>query len=66
MKHIHKYETFLHKPVSAELKDSGIESAEIRKCAKCGDEMPFILTRKGHWVPLFKEEEADQQDILLA
>jgi len=36
------------------------------KCKKCGKEMPFLLTRRGDWIPLFAEVETDQQDILLA
>jgi hypothetical protein len=66
MKHVHAYEPLLHQRISAELLKAGIESAEIRKCRECGKEMPFVLTRKGVWVQLFEELEADEQDILLA
>ena len=66
MKHIHKYEPLVHRRLSSELAKSGIEAAEIRKCRECGQEMPFLLTRKGAWVELFEENEPDEQDILLA
>jgi hypothetical protein len=56
----------LHQRISSALLKSGIEAAEIRKCRECGKEMPFVLTRKGAWVQLFEEMDADEQDILLA
>jgi hypothetical protein len=66
MKHEHKYESLSHHGVSSELTDLGIEAAEMRKCSKCGKEMPFLLTRKHVWIPLFKDRESDERDILLA
>jgi hypothetical protein len=66
MNHVHKYESVLHYGVSTELSEFGIEAAEIRKCKKCGKEMPFLLTRRGDWISLFAEGKTDQQDILLA
>jgi hypothetical protein len=66
MNHVHKYESVSHHGISTGLMEFGIEAAEIRKCKKCGREMPFLLTKKGDWVPLFAESETDQQDILLA
>jgi hypothetical protein len=66
MKHVHKYEPLSHHGISPELAKLGLEAAEIRKCKKCGQEMPFLLTKKGAWVPLFEEAEGDQQDILMA
>ena len=66
MKHIHKYEALLHQRVSPDLAKSGIEAAELRKCRECGKEMPFLLTKKGVWVQLFDEKDAEEQDILLA
>jgi hypothetical protein len=66
MKHVHKYETISHHGITSELMDLGIKAAEIRKCKKCQKEMPFVLTHKGEWVPLFDDMESDDQDILLA
>jgi len=66
MKHIHKYETISHHGISSELMELGIQAAEIRKCTKCQKEITFLLTKKGQWVPLFADREADEQDILLA
>ena len=66
MKHVHKYETISHHGITSELMDLGIKAAEIRKCKKCQHEMPFVLTPKGGWVPLFDDREADDQDILMA
>jgi len=66
MKHVHKYELLMHQRVASELAKSGIEAAELRKCRECGKEMPFILTKKGVWIQLFEEKEAEEQDILLA
>ncbi|MBI5848007.1 MAG: hypothetical protein HZB31_08680 [Nitrospirae bacterium] len=66
MNHIHKYESVSHHGISAKLMEFGIEAAEMRKCKKCGQQMPFLLTKKGDWVALFAEGETDQQDILLA
>jgi hypothetical protein len=66
MNHIHKYETLSRHGIPSELMEFGIEAAELRKCKKCGKEMPFLLTKKGDWVPLFQDGETDQQDILLA
>lgn len=66
MKHVHKYESASHHGVPAELAEFGIEAAELRKCSKCGREMPFLLTKKGDWIPLFEEAETDVKDILLA
>lgn len=66
MNHVHKYESVTHHGISTELMEFGIEAAEIRKCKKCGKEMPFLLTKKGNWVSLFAESKTDQQDILLA
>lgn len=66
MKHTHTYEPLMHRRTSSELMKLGIEAAEIRKCRDCGQETPFVLTRKGAWVQLFDESEPDEQDILLA
>jgi len=66
MNHVHKYESVSHHGISTELMEFGIKAAEIRKCKKCGKEMPFLLTKRGDWVALFAEGETDQQDILLA
>ncbi len=66
MKHIHQYKTHLHQRLSKELANSGIEAAEIRRCRECDREMPFVMTRKGTWLPLFEESSSDEQDILLA
>lgn len=66
MRHLHTYEPLVHRRISPELLKSGLESAEIRKCTECGKEMPFVLTARGSWVPLFEEMDADEQDILLA
>lgn len=66
MNHIHKYESDSHHGISTRLMEFGIEAAEIRRCKKCGKEMPFVFTRRGDWIALFAEEETDSQDILLA
>jgi len=66
MVHVHKYETLSRHGISPELMKFGLEAAELRKCNKCGKEMPFVLTKKGTWIPLYQEDETDQQDILLA
>ncbi len=66
MNHVHKYESVSHHGISTELMEFGIEAAEMRRCKKCGKEMPFLLTKRGVWVSLFAEGETDQQDILLA
>jgi hypothetical protein len=66
MKHSHKYEPVSHHGISSELLELGIEAAETRQCSKCGQLMQFLLIKKGGWVPLFKESETDEQDILLA
>jgi len=66
MDHIHKYETLSRHGIPSELMEFGIEAAELRRCKKCNKEMPFLLTKKGTWVPLFEERETAEQDILLA
>jgi hypothetical protein len=66
MKHIHKYETISHHGITEELMDLGIKAAEIRKCRKCEKEMPFVLTQKGKWFPLFDDSQSEDKDILLA
>jgi len=66
MNHVHKYESVSHHGISTELMEFGIEAAEMRRCKKCGKEMPFLLTKRGVWISLFAEGETDQQDILLA
>jgi hypothetical protein len=66
MKHVHKYEAIYHPGLSGEAMDLGIKAAEIRRCETCKKEMTFIFTKKDKWIPLFKDEEVSQQDILLA
>lgn len=66
MNHVHNYESVSHHGISTELMEFGIEAAEMRRCKKCGKEMPFLLTKRGVWVSLFAESGTDQQDILLA
>lgn len=66
MKHTHKYEPLSHYGVTDEVKVLGIQSAEIRKCRKCGQQMIFVQTKKGDWVPLFEETEYGAQNILMA
>ncbi len=66
MNHVHKYESVSHHGISTELMEFGIEAAEMRRCKKCGKEMPFLLTKRGVWVSLFADGETDHQDILLA
>lgn len=66
MKHRHKYEPISHPNITSELKEIGILSAEIRKCATCQKEVTFLQTRKGKWLPLFVASESDEKDILLA
>lgn len=66
MKHVHRYEPIAHPGVTSEVRDLGIQGAELRKCKTCQKEMPFVLIKKGTWVPLFDEREGSEQDILLA
>ncbi|MBI4684586.1 MAG: hypothetical protein HY755_05260 [Nitrospirae bacterium] len=66
MKHVHKYESISHHSITSELMELGIEAAEIRRCKTCQKEIPFLLTRKGKWHPLFQDAESNEQDILLA
>ncbi len=66
MKHVHRYETEAHLGINPELNELGIQSAEIRKCRVCHKEITFVQTRKGDWLPLLDDREADEQDILLA
>lgn len=66
MKHKHKYETLSHPGITAEVKEHGIQSAEIRKCESCDKQTIFLLTKRGLWVPLFDETESGEKDILLA
>lgn len=65
MKHKHKYEAVSHHGITAELRELGLQAAEIRQCSVCKKEMAFLQTKKG-WFPLFPDTEADEQDILLA
>lgn len=66
MKHIHKYMSVYHPGLTPEALSLGIKAAEIRKCESCKKEMTFVQTKKDTWVPLFKDEAADEQNILLA
>jgi hypothetical protein len=66
MKHKHRYETFYHPVASPEAMELGIKSIEIKKCSICEKEMPFLLIRGNKWIPLYKEEEPYEEDILLA
>lgn len=66
MKHIHKYEPVLHPTPSADAMSIGIKAVEIRRCQACQKEATFIQTKQNQWIPLFRDEEADEQDILLA
>ncbi|MBI5638868.1 MAG: hypothetical protein HZA17_00430 [Nitrospirae bacterium] len=66
MIHKHTYEAISHHGLSSKLMELGLQSAEVRKCAACGKEMTFILTKKNEWVPLFDDHEAEEEGILLA
>jgi hypothetical protein len=66
MLHKHKYETFYHPTVSSEAMELGIKGIEVRRCSICNKEMPFLLIKGNKWIPLFKEEKAHDEDILLA
>lgn len=66
MKHVHKYESVSHPTPSAEAMSIGIRAVEIRRCQSCSKETTFIQTKKPQWIPLFRDEDAEEQDILLA
>ncbi|MCL4491184.1 MAG: hypothetical protein M1510_04635 [Nitrospirae bacterium] len=66
MKHGHKYEPLFHHGVTSDVMELGIQAAEIRKCKKCEKQAVFVLTKKGRWVPLLDEQEAEGKDVLLA
>jgi hypothetical protein len=66
MKHIHKYTSVSHPGLTSEAMSLGIKAAEIRRCETCKKETTFIQTKKDKWMPLFKDEAADEQNILLA
>lgn len=66
MKHRHKYEPISHPNISSELKEIGVLAAEVRKCLTCDNEVTFLQTRHGKWVPLFADIESGEKDILLA
>ena len=65
MKHKHDFEIISHPGLTPEAAALGIKNAEIRKCVTCHKELTFIETKSG-WVPLFKDLEPDEQEILLA
>ncbi len=65
MKHTHEYESVYHPSPTSEAKALGITAVEIRRCVGCLKEMTFVLT-KSQWFPLFEDQEAGDQDILLA
>lgn len=66
MKHVHKYMSIYHPGISSEAMSLGIKAAEIRRCESCNKETTFIQIKKDKWIPLFKDEAGDEQDILLA
>ncbi|MBF0559388.1 MAG: hypothetical protein HQL08_11485 [Nitrospirae bacterium] len=66
MKHKHKFETLSHPGITSEIMEHGIQAAEIRKCESCDKQTIFLMTRHGHWVPLFDETESGANDILLS
>lgn len=63
--HAHKFEPIAHPSLSAEAKALGIMAAEVRKCSACDKQTTYIQLRN-KWVPLFSENESDEQNILLA
>lgn len=66
MNHEHSYEPLSHHGITSEVMELGIHAAEVRKCAACGKQAVFVQTKKGKWVPLFDEREAEGKDILMA
>lgn len=65
-RHTHNFETITHRGITDEAMENGIQAAEVRRCKKCNHEALFLMNRKGHWFPLFEEEESNERDILLA
>ncbi len=64
-KHTHEYESTYHPSPTAEAKALGITAAEIRKCKICKQEMTFVQL-KNNWVPLFEDQEFEDQGVLLS
>lgn len=66
MNHEHTFETFERHSVSQEVSRMGIRGAETRQCTGCETRMMFVELEGSGWVPLIKENIADNQNILMA
>ncbi len=65
MAHVHDYDTIKRISVSSEIRELGIERAEMRRCKQCECETIFLEV-KGKWVAMHEECVRSEQDILLA